>query len=105
VRAAQVDEHQPALDLPPQAVGQHDLRHRRQRILEHLDEADPAVGRAQLILNAGLQLELLGFDPVRQGGDLVRGAAARRQHVQRTEQRHGDGGGGAGRTPGWAPWR
>jgi len=69
---AEEDQHEPPLQLPPEAVGDRDLRDGGERVLEHLDEADAAVGGADLVLDAALEAELLGLDPVGEGGDLVR---------------------------------
>ena len=57
-------------------------------VVDDVDEVDAAEGGAQLILDAGFATEPPGFHRMRLVRDLIGGAAAGSQPIERAEQGH-----------------
>ena len=66
----------------------------------HLNEVDPAVRAAELILDAALQPEFLGLEGMGQHGHLVRRQPTAGQRIQRTDECDRNGGRGTGGSAG-----
>ena len=93
MRAAEKNKHKPPLQFPPDRIGHPDMGNRSMGIGVHVDIADAAIGRAQLILDTALQTEPFSLHAMGEGSNFMGGQPARCLEIQCAEKGDANRGG------------